>query len=279
MRLFSREITYPKLRAFLRKFKFSIIIVPEEHSSVFPTISLKFWRAIIILSAIAVLAFLFSVLIVINTSVRYYVFNEKIQLTHKQVGEIDELTKKVQYLLQEIEKQKKLNKMMQDAILRGDSSAINKVQNAGKKQGGFVAGVFRELLAGENTASQQNDVLQLMKPSNGVRSQGFNAAGGHLGIDYSISSGNPVIAASGGYIAFADFTVNDGYMIIMVHSGGYLTVYKHLSALLKSSMARVRQGEVIGLSGSTGKLSGGPHLHFELWKDGSPVDPSPFVIE
>lgn len=97
-----------------------------------------------------------------------------------------------------------------------------------------------------------------------------------MGIDFVIKTGTPVYSAAGGYIVFADFTVNDGYMVIIAHSDGYITVYKHCSVLLKKARDIVSEGEMIALSGNTGELSTGPHLHFEIWKDGKPLGPSKF---
>jgi len=67
-------------------------------------------------------------------------------------------------------------------------------------------------------------------------------------------------------------------MIIIAHGDSYLTVYKHNQSLLKSPTAYVRRGEPIALLGNSGKTSLGPHLHFEIWKDGIPRDPSQYLL-
>ncbi|HEY6907521.1 MAG TPA: M23 family metallopeptidase, partial [Ignavibacteriaceae bacterium] len=100
----------------------------------------------------------------------------------------------------------------------------------------------------------------------------------HMGIDFVIKTGTPVYATANGFVIFADYTTNDGYMIIIDHNNGYISVYKHCSVLLKRSRETVLQGETIALSGNTGEISTGPHLHFEIWKEGEPVDPKSVLI-
>jgi len=118
----------------------------------------------------------------------------------------------------------------------------------------------------------------LLPPTEGFITQGFDPSRRHIGIDYATKSGTPVYAGTDGYIVFANWSYDDGNMIIIAHGGGYLTVYKHNQLLLKSSNTFVRRGEPIALSGSTGRTSQGPHVHFEVWKDGVPQDPQEFLL-
>ena len=120
--------------------------------------------------------------------------------------------------------------------------------------------------------------LPLLAPTEGFVTQGFDRSRNHFGIDYAVKRGTPVHAATDGYVVFAEWTFDDGNMIILSHGGGYLTVYKHNRLLLRSSHAFVRRGELIAQSGSTGQTSSGPHLHFEVWKDGLPKDPQEFLL-
>ena len=94
-----------------------------------------------------------------------------------------------------------------------------------------------------------------------------------MGVDFVVKEGTPVYAASGGYIVFSDYTIDDGYMIIIIHRDGYISIYKHCSSLIKGVRDNVEQGELIALSGNSGKHTTGPHLHLEIWRDGKPVNP------
>ena len=120
--------------------------------------------------------------------------------------------------------------------------------------------------------------LPLVKPVSGILSQRFNPEQMHFGVDYAAKAGTPVFAAGDGYVVFANWTHDGGNMVMISHSGGYLTVYKHNQSLLISQHVPVRRGDIIALLGSSGKTSTGPHLHFEVWRDGIPVDPEEFLL-
>ena len=101
----------------------------------------------------------------------------------------------------------------------------------------------------------------------------------HNGLDIAAPEGTPILAAGGGVVIFSGWSVNDGFFIILSHGDGYFSYYKHNSKNLVFPLERVHQGDVIGLLGSSGKSSSGPHLHFEIWKDGNPVDPRKVLVD
>ncbi len=118
----------------------------------------------------------------------------------------------------------------------------------------------------------------LATPVAGVLTRGFEPAQKHLGIDLAAKQGTPVHAAAQGYVVFAGWTFEDGNIVILAHGSRYTTVYKHNSSLLTSTGSLVKRGEVIALVGSTGVTSKGPHLHFEVLKDGLPQDPQEYLL-
>ena len=87
----------------------------------------------------------------------------------------------------------------------------------------------------------------------------------------------PVKSAADGTVIFSEWTTQTGYVIIIEHSNNLISVYKHNSQLSKEQGTLVKAGEVIATAGNTGELSTGPHLHFELWSDGYPIDPTNFI--
>jgi murein DD-endopeptidase MepM/ murein hydrolase activator NlpD len=117
------------------------------------------------------------------------------------------------------------------------------------------------------------------EPTQGMITQEFATSKGHLGIDYGVKSGSPVYSTAGGLITFSDYTVDSGYMIILQHSDNYISIYKHCSSLIKKVHDVVTQGELIALSGNSGKNTTGPHLHFEIWYKGKAVDPQSLLIK
>ncbi len=105
----------------------------------------------------------------------------------------------------------------------------------------------------------------------------FEAKKNHYGIDIAGSENALIKAAYNGTVLFSNFTVETGYVIAIQHPNNIITVYKHNSALLKHIGDVVRAGEPIAFIGNSGELTTGPHLHFELWYNGKPVDPMEYI--
>ncbi len=117
-----------------------------------------------------------------------------------------------------------------------------------------------------------------LPPVEGFFARGFDAARGHYGLDEAVEEGTPVRSIGDGYVVFADWTNDGGYVVAVQHADGYLSVYKHNSRLLKRIGDRVRSREAVALSGNTGEITTGPHLHFELWRNGLAQDPRLYLI-
>jgi len=117
----------------------------------------------------------------------------------------------------------------------------------------------------------------LFNPANGGISSEFSLQEKHFGVDITLPENSAVYSVSDGRVLFAEWTSETGFVIIIEHLNGLTSVYKHNSSLSKTQGEHVRRGEVIGFSGNTGELTSGPHLHFELWFKGDPVDPLDFI--
>jgi len=117
----------------------------------------------------------------------------------------------------------------------------------------------------------------MYKPVNGTVTNHFNPKDGHLGIDLAAPADDPVKAVMDGTVIVATFSADGGNIIQIQHANNIVTVYKHNSALLKKSGDMVRAGESIAFIGNTGDHSEGPHLHFEVWDNGVPSNPTDYV--
>ncbi len=117
----------------------------------------------------------------------------------------------------------------------------------------------------------------LFPPAKGSITEKFNAKNKHFAVDVALPKNTPIKATLNGTVIFADWTPTNGNVVIIRHNNGFISVYKHAASLTASQGDTVRTGEVIALAGSTGSESTGIHLHFELWKDGFPIDPSIFI--
>jgi murein DD-endopeptidase MepM/ murein hydrolase activator NlpD len=119
--------------------------------------------------------------------------------------------------------------------------------------------------------------FSLFHPVEGIVSEVFDAESKHYAVDIAADKNEPVKSVADGRVIFAEWTAETGYVIIIEHQFALISVYKHNSSLLKSQGDFVTSGEVIALTGDTGELSTGTHLHFELWVDGNPIDPQEFI--
>jgi len=119
--------------------------------------------------------------------------------------------------------------------------------------------------------------MLLFTPLKGVVTNPFNPDQQHFGIDIVSKQNEAIKSVRDGTVIFSCWTIETGYVIGIQHAESVVSIYKHNSALLKRVGDIVKAGEVIAIIGETGELSSGPHLHFELWSDGSPVDPQEYI--
>ena len=121
------------------------------------------------------------------------------------------------------------------------------------------------------------DGVFFYKPVNGTVSAHYEAAIRHYGVDLVAKERESVLATLDGTVVYAGFDSNQGNVIQLQHKNGFISVYKHNALLLKEVGDIVHAGEAIALVVNTGKLSTGPHLHFELWYKGNPVNPEEYI--
>jgi murein DD-endopeptidase MepM/ murein hydrolase activator NlpD len=125
--------------------------------------------------------------------------------------------------------------------------------------------------------AQSKESTVLFAPVKGPVTEKFSTKNKHFAVDIALAKNTPIKAILNGTVIFADWTPSTGNVIIIRHNNGFISVYKHAASLTKSQGDIVRTGEVIALAGSSGQESTGIHLHFELWKDGYPIDPTQFI--
>lgn len=119
--------------------------------------------------------------------------------------------------------------------------------------------------------------VAFFSPLKGTITTKFSPAQKHFGVDVVAGPNEVIKSCLDGTVVMANFTSETGYVIGVQHSNNVFTLYKHNSALLKTTGDYVKAGEVIAIIGNTGEFSTGPHLHFELWYNGSPVNPLEYL--
>ncbi len=270
----------PKIKHIIN---YSFLIIPNYHG--IQTKSYKIGSLRLLLLLFAYTLFIGFIYYILFTMVSIGPSGSPANVTVSgKPSEIDVLNRKIYILTKEIESISSLNKKLKLAIKLGDSTLIDSIQKVNKDKegkinpyGGNLFAVLHNLFFSTNPDSN-NNVFFIKPITDGFVSKKFDAERGHFGVDFVVKTGTPVLAASGGYVIFADYTANDGYMIIIQHHQNYTTVYKHCSQLTKKIRDNIFQGEIIALSGNTGYNTSGPHLHFEIWKDGQAINPQNLII-
>lgn len=140
---------------------------------------------------------------------------------------------------------------------------------------------LREVVAQEDKYNplidDQSVNLVLFPPVKGPVSQSYDPESKHYAVDVVTTLNSPVKATADGTVIFANWTPDTGHVIILKHNNDLISVYKHNNSLTKEQGDLVKAGEVIATAGNTGELSTGPHLHFELWSEGYPINPQNFI--
>lgn len=143
--------------------------------------------------------------------------------------------------------------------------------------------ILRETVAQEDkynllqSSSVGGGDITLSTPIKGIISQDYSVQEKHYALDIVAEKNAPVLAAADGIVIFAEWTAETGHVIILRHDNDLITIYKHNASLAKTQGDLVTAGEVIATVGNTGELTTGPHLHFELWADGYPINPIDFI--
>jgi murein DD-endopeptidase MepM/ murein hydrolase activator NlpD len=114
-------------------------------------------------------------------------------------------------------------------------------------------------------------------PVKGYITGDFDPKNEHYGVDIVAADNAPVKATLDGSVVISTWTPETGYVIGIQHENNLVSLYKHNSVLLKKEGDYVHAGDVIAIVGNTGELSTGPHLHFELWYNGSAINPKDYI--
>ncbi|MCO6500763.1 MAG: M23 family metallopeptidase [Vicingus serpentipes] len=128
-----------------------------------------------------------------------------------------------------------------------------------------------------STSGNNISSFTFFKPLKGIVTNRFNVKKQHFGIDVVAPKNEAIKATLDGTVIFAEWTAKTGYVIQLQHSNNLISVYKHNSVLHKEVGNHVKAGEVIAIVGNSGELSTGPHLHFEFWYNGIPINPEDYM--
>ncbi len=161
----------------------------------------------------------------------------------------------------------KLKSSIEDSLLRLEFESQN----------------LHNLYISETTETTEKDLVSIRNlsfypPVEGIVTSKFDLSENHFGIDIVSKHNSAIKAILDGTVIFSGWTLETGYIVALQHEQNIISFYKHNSVLLKKQGEIVSAGEPIAIIGESGEISTGPHLHFELWHNGTPVNPADYII-
>ncbi|MCC6816512.1 MAG: M23 family metallopeptidase [Saprospiraceae bacterium] len=181
---------------------------------------------------------------------------------------IKDVTKDVQFKLESPDPVKKIR---EDSILRVEFESSRQLESRNgryNKPKDRVSGMIPR---------KSLEEIEFTCPLRGPIGATFKPEKGHFGIDIIAAENTPIKASLPGSVIQSDWSLENGHTIAIQHADNLISVYKHNSSLLKKLGAQIKSGEAIAIIGNTGTLTQGPHLHFELWYQGKPINPKDFI--
>ena len=269
--------------------KYRLVVLNEDTFEERFAIKLTRLNVFFLSSLAAIILVILTTLLIVFTPLREYIPGYTSTALQKQALDLDS---KTDSLLKSINMNDAYINSLK-SVLRGEVSAvvINKdsIFKAAQADTDVLElnpskadSLLREKVRNEDkynlfeSATSVKDFV-FFPPVNGSISSGFEPNEKHFAVDIVVPTNTPVKATSDGRVLFASWTSDAGYVIIIDHGDELVSVYKHNSSLTKSQGDFVRSREVIAISGASGELSTGPHLHFELWSNGTPLNPTNFI--
>ncbi len=266
--------------------KITLIIYPEGTNTEAKSFIMNGRRIIFYLLAFILFIGLLGFYTIYLTPLERIFLPSWLKKTTLEEKQFEELSAKIIYLTRELENLKSANSKIKNAIQLVDSTLIPPKKNPGENkinetkipaEGNLLAVVNRIFDSFTKPDLKKEDIFFIL-PVKGYLSREFKPQQGHYGVDFVVKENTPVYAAAGGYVIFANYTTQYGYTILIYHGSGYISKYMHCNQLIKREGDIVKQGELIALSGNTGTDTTGPHLHFEILKNGQAIDPKKVLL-
>ena len=278
---------------------FDFLVVPDGDGRAPFRFRAGWWKLGLLAAAVFFACVGFTLAVLIFTPVVMYLPIPNPALEAKYGRQLTETQQKLNLLVEDVSLLRDYNQQLRKALGQGEtaSSMVDRKSQTGPPPTVHSARTQEELQQLDQMDSGDIPVtstgttpriapvrmaaaaqLPLLLPVAGFISQGFDPARHHFGMDIAAKQGTPVSAATDGFVVYAGWSYDDGNILMLSHGSGYMTVYKHNQIILKTIGTSVRRGEIVALLGSSGQTSNGPHLHFEVWKDGVPQDPNAYLL-
>lgn len=269
--------------------KYRLVILNEDTFEERFAMKLTRLNVFVIVALSSILLVISTILLIAFTSLREYIPGYSSTALKQKATELNYKTDSLQQVIsmndqyyQSIKRvltgDVKMVEFNKDSIIEAASKDINIINLKPAKEDSLL----RDLVDKEDKYNLfESAILSsnfvLFPPVNGTISENYNVEERHYAVDIVVAKDTPVKATADGTIIFAEWTTETGYVVIIEHSNELISVYKHNGSITKKQGDLVKAGEVIAMAGNTGEFTTGPHLHFELWSRGYPVNPTNFI--
>jgi len=278
-----------KKKAFTRKLlhKYRLVILNEDTFEERLSFKLTRLNVFILLGISTIILIALTTVLIAFTPIREYIPGYSSERLKEQASD---LSRKTDSIIKELQVKQRQYDGIRSILLGNveplsyneDTSTINIDREQIDLSPSAEDSILRELVAKEDkynlfeTATADADFV-LFTPLKGKISASYDQENKHYAVDIAAAQNTPVKAAADGTVIFAEWTAATGNVIIIEHANNLISAYKHNSSLSKQQGDLVKAGEVIAAVGNTGELTTGPHLHFELWSNGYPINPTNFI--
>jgi murein DD-endopeptidase MepM/ murein hydrolase activator NlpD len=284
-----KEKWYQKLRD-----KYKLVILNDETYEEKLSFKLSRLNVFVATGTIAILLIILTTILIAFTRLREYIPGYTDVSLYEQLYKIEELTDS----LEADARQKSLYLENLRLILSGKDTTIvsplkedtvgnyNNISSYASRDDSAFREEFESQMMGSEVRAPDHErggarpdisSFSFFTPLRGIVTSKFDPATKHYGVDIVSVQNEAIKATLDGVVIFTGWTLETGYTVSLQHENDLISVYKHNSAILKEQGSYVKAGDPIAIIGSSGEYSTGPHLHFELWYNGVPVDPTDFI--
>jgi len=264
--------------------KYRLVILNNENFQEISSHRLSLLNLYIILSSVIVVLGAVLILLIVFTPVKKLIpgygdtgnSREIIEL-NKQLDEIIKEKEAQEVYLTSFKKMLTSNTGIADPVPTKEEKLVAAVSMAEVNNEGIVNKTAISDLPAREIQPRSYNYFDLVKPVSGSVSAAFMPEIKHNGVDILAPANTAVKSVLDGYVIISAWNIDTGNTIGVQHADNVVSFYKHNSALLKEEGNFVKAGEALAIIGNSGTLSDGPHLHFELWIDGNPVNPENFI--
>ena len=269
--------------------RYRVNIISEEHFEEKASLRLSALHLVIVFSSVIIVMVSLTIYLVAFTSLREYIPGYADSGSKKRMLELlrttDSLENKIKatdIFLENVQLAILGKKIQEDQLyVKDTASNFKDIRNIKSKEDSLLRIEVEKAdfytVTNKKKAGNKLTSFLFFSPLRGMITDSFDKKTNHFGVDIAAKKNEAVKSVLDGTVMLDTWTPETGHVIMIQHADNLVSVYKHNALLLKKSGAYVKAGEPIAIVGNSGELSTGPHLHFELWYNGSPLNPEEFI--